>query len=73
MASNAAGGEAEKQMQMMSKFMIVMISVVSITLPVAIALYWIVTNGIMVLQNLIIKLPKSKKQKVHQKDNKKKR
>ncbi len=69
MASNGAGGEAEKQMQMMSKFMIIMISVVSITLPVAIALYWIVTNGIMVLQNLILKGTKKDKKK----DTKKKK
>ena len=55
MSSNSMGGEAEKQMQMMSKFMIIMISVISITLPVAIALYWIVTNGIMVIQNMIIR------------------
>ncbi len=70
MASNGAGGEAEKQMQMMSKFMIIMISVVSITLPVAIALYWIVTNGIMVLQNLILKTSKNKEPK---KDKRKKK
>lgn len=57
----SGGGEAEKQMQMMSKFMMIMISVISITLPVAIALYWIVTNGIMVLQNLYMKKIKSKK------------
>lgn len=57
----SGGGEAEKQMQMMSKFMMIMISVISITLPVAIALYWIVTNGIMVLQNLYMQKIKSKK------------
>lgn len=61
--ANAGGGEAEKQMMMMSKFMIIMISIVSITLPVAIALYWIVTNGIMVLQNIILQRNK-KGQKV---------
>ena len=55
MASTAGVGEAQKQMQLMSKFMIIMISIVSITLPVAIALYWIVTNGIMVIQNFILK------------------
>ncbi len=56
--SASSGVEAEKQMQLMSKFMIIMISVISITLPVAIALYWIVTNGIMVIQNIIIKRSK---------------
>ena len=58
MSGNSSVG-GEKQMQMMSKFMIIMISVISITLPVAIALYWIVTNGIMVIQSMIMK--KSKK------------
>ena len=58
--ATAGTGEAEKQMQMMTKFMVIMISVISITLPVAIALYWIVTNGIMVLQNIIIKREKNK-------------
>ena len=57
-ANNNVNNEAAKQMQMMSKFMIIMISVISITLPVAIALYWIVTNGIMALQNIMVKKEK---------------
>lgn len=60
-ATSGAGGEAEKQMQMMSKFMIIMISIISVTLPVAIALYWIVTNGIMVVQKTIIRKTSNKK------------
>lgn len=65
--ASAGNDEATKQMQMMSKFMIIMISVVSITLPIAIALYWIVTNGIMAFQNIIIRKnldkPKNNKNK----------
>ena len=43
------------QMKMMSIVMIVMVSVASLSLPTAIALYWIVTNGFAVIQNFIIK------------------
>ena len=57
-ANQGTNNEAAKQMQMMSKFMIIMISVISITLPVAIALYWIVTNGIMAIQNVLMKKEK---------------
>ena len=50
-------GDAEqaKQMKMMSTFMIVFISMVSFSLPTSIALYWIVSNGFTVVQNLILK------------------
>ena len=50
-------GDAEqaKQMKMMSTFMIVFISIVSFSLPTSIALYWIVSNGFTVVQNLILK------------------
>ncbi len=44
-----------KQMKMMSMFMVVFISIVSFTLPTAIALYWIVSNGFTIIQNLILK------------------
>ena len=44
-----------KQMQFMSKFMIIIISIASLRLPTAIALYWIVTNGFAIVQNLIVK------------------
>ena len=48
-------GEANNQMQFMVKFMIVFIGIASLSLPTAIALYWIVTNGFAVVQNLILK------------------
>lgn len=43
------------QMKMMSIVMVVMVSIASLSLPTAIALYWIVTNGFAVIQNFIIK------------------
>ena len=45
----------ERQMQFMFKFMIIMISVASLYLSTAIALYWIATNGFVVLQNLFLR------------------
>lgn len=47
--------EMERQMQLTLKFMIIMISIASFSLPTAIALYWIVTNGFVVIQNFIFK------------------
>lgn len=56
MKSQSAGGaEVQQQMQYMFLFMIVMISIASFSLPTAIALYWIITNGFAVIQTLIIK------------------
>lgn len=52
--NSQANGEMEKQMQFMMKFMIIMISLASFSLPTAIALYWIVTNAFAVVQNIII-------------------
>lgn len=53
--NSAMNSEMEKQMQFTFKFMIIMISVASFSLPTAIALYWIITNGFIVIQNLIFK------------------
>jgi len=47
--------EQQKQTKMMSMFMLVFIVIASFTLPTAIALYWIVSNGVSIIQNLIIK------------------
>lgn len=55
MSQNSGNSEAEKSMQMTMKFMIVMISFASFSLPTAIALYWIVTNGFIVFQNKLLK------------------
>lgn len=55
MSSQTGNPEMEKQMQFMFKFMIVMISVASLYLSTAIALYWVVTNGFIVIQNYVFK------------------
>ena len=55
MNQNTGNNEAEKQMQMTMKFMIIIISIASFSLPTAIALYWIVTNGFIIIQNKILK------------------
>ncbi len=53
---NMSGDPAQaKQMKMMSTFMTVFILIVSFSLPTSIALYWIVSNGFTVVQNLIMK------------------
>lgn len=54
-SQNVSGADVEQQMQYMFLFMIVMISIASFSLPTAIALYWIITNGFAVVQTLIIK------------------
>lgn len=53
---NSTGNEQQdKQMKMMSTFMLVFIAIVSFSLPTAIALYWIVSNVFTIIQNLIVK------------------
>lgn len=53
--NNMGNNEVMKQMDFMFKFMIVMISVASFSLPTALAFYWIVTNAFIVFQNNVIK------------------
>lgn len=53
--NNSGNSEMEKQMQFTFKFMIVMISVASLYLSTALALYWIATNGFVVVQNYVFK------------------
>lgn len=55
MKNQAANEELANQMKMMNIFMIVMVSFASLSLPTAIALYWIVTNGFAVIQQILIK------------------
>lgn len=77
--SNSGNPEMDKQMNFMFKFMIIMISVASLYLSTAIALYWIATNAFVVLQNFIFKKLDEKgdkkeiiiKPKKEKKDNKK--
>jgi len=55
MSSQDQNNEMAQQMKFMFIFMIIMVSFASLSLPTAIALYWIVTNGFAVIQNFIIK------------------
>lgn len=55
MNSQEQNSEMAQQMKYMFIFMIIMVSFASLSLPTAIALYWIVTNGFAVIQNYIIK------------------
>jgi len=71
MSTSTGNAEQDLQMGMMMKFMIVFISIASLSLPTALALYWIVSNGFMIVQNYLIKKDKDKP-KVKVINNKKK-
>ena len=62
--ATSANGEQEKQMKHMLTFMLVFIEIAPFNLSTAIALYWVVTNGFVILQNFIF-------QKLSEKDGKK--
>ena len=53
--ATAGSSEQQQQMKFMTTFMLIFISIASFSLPSAIALYWIVTNGFNVIQTLIVK------------------
>ena len=53
--ASTGNSEQQQQMQFMTTFMLIFISIASFSLPTAIALYWVVTNGFSVIQTLIIK------------------
>ena len=53
--NNTTSGDQAHQMKMMSTFMIVFITIISFSLPTSIALYWIVSNGFTIVQNLVMK------------------
>lgn len=55
--TNSSNGNAqqEQQMKMMSSFMVVFIGIASFSLQTSIALYWIVSNGFTIVQNMIMK------------------
>ena len=52
---NTGNDQQAKQMKMMSTFMMVFIVIVSFSLPTSIALYWIVSNGFTIVQNILLK------------------
>ncbi len=70
MRSTTGNSEQDKQMELMMKFMIAFISIASLSLPTALALYWIVSNGFMIAQNFMLKkvLSKGGKQKDKSRD-----
>ena len=53
--AQTGSSEQQKQMQFMTTFMLIFISIASFSLPTAIALYWVVTNGFNVIQTLLLK------------------
>lgn len=55
MNSQVGNNEQAQQMKFMTSFMLVFITIASFSLPTAIALYWIVSNGFNVIQNLFMK------------------
>lgn len=59
MASASTDVSAQGQMQIMTKFMLVFISIASLSLPAAIALYWIITSLFQIIQGLILKRKKN--------------
>ncbi len=55
MKQTGTNSEMERQMKLSLIFMIIIISLASFSLPTAIALYWVVTNAFIVIQNFIFK------------------
>ena len=55
MNNQVGSDDQKKQMKMMTYIMMIFITFASFSLPTAIALYWVVTNGFNVIQNLIVK------------------
>ncbi len=55
MNQSTGNEEQDKQMGMMMKFMIIFISIASLSLPTALALYWIISNLLTMIQNVYIK------------------
>lgn len=71
MSSTSTGNsEQDKQMEMTMKFMIVFISIASLSLPTALALYWIVSNGFVIVQNMIFKKMNTKSVSIKKNDKK---
>ena len=69
---NPQGGEAQSQMKIMLYVMLFLISYASLTLPTALAFYWVITNAFIIVQNLIINRNSYKKKKRIKKEKKQK-
>lgn len=61
MSASSGNSEQDKQMAGMMKMMIAFISIASLSLPTALALYWITSNCFMIIQNKLLKKNKDKK------------
>ena len=61
--SQTGNSDQEKQMKHMLTFMLVFIVIASFNLSTAIALYWVVTNGFVILQNFIFQKLSEKEDK----------
>lgn len=61
-ASAPVNDEAAAQTKMMTKFMVIFITIMSFTLNVGIALYWFSTNAFAILQNYVLKKLRNKKE-----------
>ena len=59
--ASTGSSEQQKQMQFMTTFMLIFISIASFSLPVALGLYWIASSLFTVAQNLIVERKKAKK------------
>lgn len=59
---NNTNDNTQAQMQIMTKFMLIFISIASLSLPAAIGLYWIITNGFAVVQSYLLKNKKESRQ-----------
>ena len=70
--TGSAAPEAAKQMKTMLYVMLVVITYVSLTLPTALAFYWIVTYAFIAVQNIIINKVNNKDLTNKKKDNNKK-
>lgn len=70
--TGSAAPEAAKQMKTMLYVMLVVITYVSLTLPTALAFYWIITYAFIAVQNIIINKVNNKDLTNKKKDNNKK-
>lgn len=55
MSSADMSGDQQNQMKMMSRIMVVFISIASFSLSTGVAFYWITNSGCTILQNVIVK------------------
>ena len=57
-------GPAASQMKYTIYFMLIMVSIASLTLPTALGIYWISSSGFTILQNLYVEREKKNNEEV---------